>query len=629
MMKKYVLNSLIVIIFLNFVACSSEKTTTKKIQEVPDHPRIIINQYDVSQLEKGNTDSEYHSKINTAILNVADGMLLLKPLIRELKGRRLLYVSSIYSKRILYLSCSYLITRDNKYLLKAEEEMLAASAFSDWNPSHFLDVAEMITALAIGYDWLYSDLSDESKQKIKQAIIEKGLLPSLAKNHWWLRADNNWNQICNTGLVLGSLAIYEDDPALADTIIERASLTLKLPLEQYEPDGAYPEGPGYWAYGTTFNVILFDAIEKIPKFKNKFEVTTAFMKSAEYVLHTCGPTGNFNYSDCGLKCFFRPVLFWFSEKLHNTEILWHQKEYLDEIINTKNRISVKGNDYRFLPFLTIWGKRLDINTITEPKNKSWTGNGVTPVGIHRTSWDNEAIFIGIKGGSPSNPHAHMDVGSFVMDANNVRWAIDLGAHDYYKLESQGLNIWSDKQNSDRWRVFRYNNFSHNTLTVNNQLQQVEESGSILRSSDSDNFCYTIVDITPVYGKQLEQVIRGISIINNSYVIVRDELINGDQTSRIKWNMLTQKNIQIMDSKKAVIRKDGKSLIFKVISPENVSINTYTTDPDNNFEDKNPKTQMIGFELELKPNQKEEMVVALVPGKVDTLKHFLNKPLNDW
>jgi hypothetical protein len=37
--------------------------------------------------------------------------------------------------------------------------MLAAAAFSDWNPSHFLDVAEMTAALAIGYDWLYEEVS--------------------------------------------------------------------------------------------------------------------------------------------------------------------------------------------------------------------------------------------------------------------------------------------------------------------------------------------------------------------------------------------------------------------------------------------------------------------------------------
>ena len=40
---------------------------------------------------------------------------------------------------------------------RLEEEMLAAAGFSDWNPGSFLDVAEMTTALAIGYDWLHDD----------------------------------------------------------------------------------------------------------------------------------------------------------------------------------------------------------------------------------------------------------------------------------------------------------------------------------------------------------------------------------------------------------------------------------------------------------------------------------------
>ena len=30
--------------------------------------------------------------------------------------------------------------------------MLAIAQFADWNPSHFLDVAEMTMGMAIGYD---------------------------------------------------------------------------------------------------------------------------------------------------------------------------------------------------------------------------------------------------------------------------------------------------------------------------------------------------------------------------------------------------------------------------------------------------------------------------------------------
>jgi hypothetical protein len=43
------------------------------------------------------------------------------------------------------------MTNDERYAQRAEREMLAVSHFSDWNPSHFLDVGEMVMALSIAY----------------------------------------------------------------------------------------------------------------------------------------------------------------------------------------------------------------------------------------------------------------------------------------------------------------------------------------------------------------------------------------------------------------------------------------------------------------------------------------------
>ena len=52
----------------------------------------------------------------------------------------------VFAFRIIHL------TGDRAFSSRAEQEMLAAAAFTDWNPSHFLDVGEMTTALALGYD---------------------------------------------------------------------------------------------------------------------------------------------------------------------------------------------------------------------------------------------------------------------------------------------------------------------------------------------------------------------------------------------------------------------------------------------------------------------------------------------
>ena len=49
---------------------------------------------------------------------------------------------------------------------------------STWSPSHFLDDAEMTTAVAIGYDWCYDYLKPAKREIIEKAILEKAFGPA-------------------------------------------------------------------------------------------------------------------------------------------------------------------------------------------------------------------------------------------------------------------------------------------------------------------------------------------------------------------------------------------------------------------------------------------------------------------
>ena len=116
---------------------------------------------------------------------------------------------------------------------------MKVSQFSDWNPSHFLDVTEMTLGVAIGYDWLFNDLKAESRKIIKDAILKKGINPSFeSKNNSWLLASHNCNQVCNAGILFGALAIQEDKSKLADEIVKRAKTSISdLMLKLYHPFG--------------------------------------------------------------------------------------------------------------------------------------------------------------------------------------------------------------------------------------------------------------------------------------------------------------------------------------------------------------------------------------------------------
>ncbi|MBQ9819467.1 MAG: hypothetical protein IJM60_04225 [Bacteroidales bacterium] len=130
---------------------------------LPSHPRILLLKGEEKALKKQVNADPYWKKIQADLIREADRIVEL-PVNQRIKiGKRLLSVSRENLRRVFDLSYAYRMTGQKKYALRAEQEMLAAAAFSDWNPSHFLDVGEMTMALAIGYDWLYDKLSPASR----------------------------------------------------------------------------------------------------------------------------------------------------------------------------------------------------------------------------------------------------------------------------------------------------------------------------------------------------------------------------------------------------------------------------------------------------------------------------------
>src|SRR4029079_13134562 len=120
-------------------------------------------------------------------------------------------------------------------------------------------------------------------------------------------------------------------------------------------------------------------------------------------------------------------------------------------------------------------------------------------------------------------HAHMDIGSFVLDSDGVRWATDLGSEGYFGIESRKMDLWNTKQNADRWKIFRLNNFSHNTLVIDDQLQVTAGNAPIVAFSDDPEKSFSIVDMTAVYRGQAKSVRCGVMLLPSHEVLIQDEL----------------------------------------------------------------------------------------------------------
>ena len=147
-----------------------------------DHPRLLANGDELAALRESVKTDPLRKALADAVVKEADLLQEIPPIERKLQGRRLLGESRRCVKRTIVLAMAYHLTGDAKHVRRCEQEMLAVARFSDWNPSHFLDTAEMTFAMAIGYDWLYDELGEASRKEIRAAIVEKGCLAAFRRH---------------------------------------------------------------------------------------------------------------------------------------------------------------------------------------------------------------------------------------------------------------------------------------------------------------------------------------------------------------------------------------------------------------------------------------------------------------
>jgi hypothetical protein len=621
-MKKFLV--LMLLICITGISHAQQSVSLQSITN-KQHPRILLLKGEEVQIAKSIEGNQIWKKMHETIVKECDSLLILPPIERIQIGRRLLDKSREALRRVFYLSYAWRLTNQDKYFQRCEKELLAISGFSDWNPSHFLDVAEMTMAVSIGYDWLYPKLSDESKKIIREAIVNKGINPSLdSKNNSWLKAVTNWNQVCNAGMTYGALAVAEDYPELSKNIIDRAIESITLPMGEYKPDGSYPEGYGYWGYGTSFNVMFLSAIEKV--FSSDFGLNKmpGFLQTAGFLQNMTGVTGLcYNWGDSGSGGNLSPAMFWLAQRNNDPSLLWVEKTYLQKADFSK------FTDDRLLPAVMIWGKDLPLDKVTEPKVKAWKGEGANPVCLMRTSWtDRNAIYLGFKAGSASVNHGHMDIGSFVMEADGSRWASDFGMQDYESLESKGIQVFGRTQDAQRWSIFRLINKSHNTLTINDEFQQVKGYAKIDKFSDQPGFMYAISDLSSVYENQVTEAKRGVAIVDQKFVVIRDEVVAANKPTTIRWTMMTSAT-PVLGKNSITLNKEGHTLVLQVNTPANVITKTWSTEPTTSYDAPNPGKTLIGFEMKLKPNQKQTIQVLLIPGSTGKQNMKFVKPLSNW
>ncbi|MFM1651706.1 DUF4962 domain-containing protein [Brevibacillus sp. B_LB10_24] len=597
------------------------------------HPRLMATADQFEQMKVYLKTDKTFKKYFDDVKWSADKILSQPAATYQLKNGKLLETSDLVLDRVLRLALMYRLTHDKVYADRAWKELRAVcddNQFKDWNPPHFLDVAEMSNAVAIGYDWLYDYLSDSQKKTLRSALMRKGLEPALevyrgntkgpVNQVSWLRTEDNWNTVVNAGIGVGALAIADETPEteqLSSQILEYAIRNITVSLGNYAPDGGSPEGPGYWDHGTLYISYFLSSLDSALGTDYGLSDAPGLSETGYYPLYVTGPAGSFNLGDADFTTeYIIPQQLWLAGKYGKPELL------------------PSGLQGYGMAMKMVWYKPADAaaqSVSRLPLDKRFS-NPETEIVTMRSKWnDPNALFVGFHAGDNYLNHADLDIGTFVLDALGVRWATELGKDNY------DLPGYFDIR-GQRWDYYRKRAEGQNTLVINpgsGPDQNIHAKSTIDTFKTSAQGAFAITDMTSAYERDAVSAKRGIALVDNRTKVLLQDEVQLKRKGYIWWFMHTDAKISLADDgRSAILQVGDKRLWAHILSDQKLKFRVFyekplstSPNPPNQAENKGLKLAILSegaSDLRL-----SVLFVPLREGEKPPATMPEIKPLKDW
>ena len=544
---------------------NSDTATPSLKQLNAHHPRLLINESILKNVRSCIQSNQLAAAEYQALQKRAQSILDEPPV--QYHSGDLLEVSRLAMKRLYILGFIYQMKPDAKLAERARAEMLAICDFPSWHPDHFLDVAEITNALAIGYDWFYETLNDGDRARIRRAIHKLGLAPGmeahLSKKYFWVtESDSNWCIVCYGGLLMGALSIANDDPEtdkLASVFLPIAVDKLRQSFHHYEPDGAWVEGLGYWNYSTIYATSSLAALESSLGTDFGLSKTKGLREAGSFFIQAVSPNGKaFDFADAESGVRNSPQLFWLARR-YDLPVLAYEERCL--LTNHNEKL-----DVRDLIWFNTRGSIDDLKKLP----LSATFGGATQQDAMRNSWtDKNSSFLAGKGGDNSSHHAHLELGTFVFDHDDERWIQQMGVENY---DLPGYFDRHGGNSAPRWQYYRTKTAGQNTVVIDGCDQDASAKAFIeplprQKNADTNNFQIATLNLDQAYAS------RGISHFRRTFAVSRAEpygalvadSISGNQQFEAVWQVHTKAHVDVRDNK-AILSFGNKKMLMQVLSP---------------------------------------------------------------
>ncbi len=534
------------------------------------HPRLILTDTDLERVRGLVRDNPLARRIYTDLEKECERLLPLPASEYKLVGPRLRLQTRRVQDRVLTLALMYRLTQKEPYLRRAVVELRAAANFRDWNPQVFVDTAEMTHAFALGYDWLYTALSPDERVWMRDAIVSEGagsgtggvsaaaaerLAAGPVQSQHHLQRRNGAGRDGGGGRMhrrsaSETAATGAREPGFSD-LNDKCSAVLRYALESiprglttYGIEGSWPEGMDYWQAVTKYACVFFNGLASALGNDYGLSAFHGFDRAGRFKMYLSGPGGKvFNFGDSEDDIGPAPEMFWLARRFLLPAYAWSEQRVQDRSPNPD-------------PYDLVW---FEANG-RPPQQTGMPLDGVFRsfnVACFRSTWgDPDALYLAVKGGDNKDPHAHLDLGSFVLHAGGVRWAADLGPDDY--------DLPGYLNGPKRWTYYRTRTEAHNTLIFDDENQDLRAEARITRQESAGDLSWVQIDLSRVNLPKVKQWTRRIGMAQRQAVLVNDQ-VRADQPVDVIWSMMTDADVTV-SGQTATLKKGGWNLAAEIRTP---------------------------------------------------------------
>jgi hypothetical protein len=557
-------------LYAMILAFASIASASIDFSSLPSHPRLMFTDARVQAvLSMNKTDLYYQSVLG--YLQKTANTAIATPLSLSASTSW----SSTIRMNVGATAGMYRLTNDKAYSDWVIETILTIANLSDWNPSNFLNTADITMTVSLGYDWVYDQLTESQREAIETAIAEKAFLPALnSSTNSWSEHTNNWAQVTHGCLIIGTLAIGDVKATLANQIIDFSLPKLNVSLQQYAPDGGWVEGYSYGTYAGIFLGLMMGSLDSALGNDLGISSLPGMSNLGAWLTHGFGQTGGFSWAD-GAWTFSNANSLW---SIGYWATRFNQAGWLQGMLSRFTTAQAAT----FQAYLFYNATLNSTNVLPDmPRYDQFKGvAGMT----YRTSWTNsDGWFYGFMGGFNGRSHGHLDAGSFVVEYKGYRWAELLGS-DSYSLS----NYFAAPK---RWTYYRCRSEGANTLSISNKPQTAlyfanqipSANNSLLWAGSFDSSSrFGVANLTEAYSNITTSVLRGVAVLNDSQLLVRDEIIAPDAVDiAASWH--TTADITLgTDNRTATLTQGDITMELTILRPSNAYLELVDTNPCNAY-----------------------------------------------